>query len=162
TLKFSTAAQLRDAAAAKFDEAIALATANVFTVPAEFFGSPSQTYTNVQIVQIANTMAARNLAYFARSAAQTATVDWAKVAGYAKDVIDAYPDTHTVRRAGYDYVWVKGQEFGNKTRGSWHQSAIGQIRYDSFPGCGDNPAGTLTAGALDGPMVLAAENDLIW
>ena len=244
TLKFSTAAQLRDAAAAKFDEAIALATANVFTVPAEFFGSPSQTYTNVQIVQIANTMAARNLAYFARSAAQTATVDWAKVAGYAskgissgkafdwvfhqdacvtwcdflkvwsndvttmrihtrvshlmdaatqpdpwditkntqpnsadkrlgdgsfwgnagyaKDVLDAYPDTHTVRRAGYDYVWVKGQEFGNKTRGSWHQSAIGQIRYDSFPGCGDNPAGTLTAGALDGPMVLAAENDLIW
>src|SRR5256885_197977 len=241
---FKSDIALRDTAMAKFDEAIGLATANAFTVPAEFFGSPSQTYTNVQIVQIANTMAARNLAYFARSAAQTATVDWAKVAGYAskgissgkafdwvfhqdacvtwcdflkvwsndvttmrihtrvshlmdaatqpdpwditkntqpnsadkrlgdgsfwgnagyaKDVLDAYPDTHTVRRAGYDYVWVKGQEFGNKTRGSWHQSAIGQIRYDSFPGCGDNPAGTLTAGALDGPMVLAAENDLIW
>jgi starch-binding outer membrane protein, SusD/RagB family len=242
TLQFSTAADVRDAAAAKFDEAIALATANTFTVPGKYFGSPANAYTNTRIVQIANTFAARNLAYFARNAAQNAAVDWTRVAGYASkgissgtafdltfhqdgcntwcdflkvwtndvttmrihtrvahqmdpasqpdpwditlnhnpnsadkrlgdgtyrgdagyasSVLDANPDT--TGNGGYDYVWVVGQEFGNKTRGSWHQSAIGQVRYDSFPGCGDNPQGTGAPGVLDAPMVLAAENDLLW
>jgi hypothetical protein len=81
-------------------------------------------------------------------------------AGYASSVLDAYPDT--TGNGGTDYVWVIGQEFGNKTRGSWHQSAVGQIRYDSFPGCGDNPQGLGSPGVLDAPMMLAAENDLIW
>ncbi len=246
---FKSRTALRDTAQAKFDEAIALANANRFNVPGEFFGQPGQGYTNVKIAKIANTMAARNLAYFPRSAAENAdisaggVVDWTRVAdyaangissgaapfdwvfhqdacntwcdflkvwtndvttmrihtrvshlldpatqpdpwdialntnpssadkrlgdgtfrgdsGYAADVLDAYHDT--TGNGGYDYVWVIGQEFGNKTRGSWHQSAIGQVRYDSFPGCGDNPQGTLSQGALDGPMVLAAENDLIW
>ncbi len=240
---FKPSSVIRDTAQGKFDAAIALANANRFTVPGDFFGQPSATYTNVQIAQIANTMAARNLAYFPRNAAQNAAVDWAKVADYASKgisagarpfdwvfhqdacntwcdflkvwtndvttmrihtrvahlmdpvsqpdpwditlntnpnsadkrlgdgtfrgdtayasaVLDAYPDT--TGKGGYDYVWIIGQEFGNKTRGSWHQSAIGQVRYDEFPGCGDNPQGTLSQGSLDGPLVLAAENDLIW
>ena len=243
TLQFSPAAAVRDSAAAKFDEVIALATANTFTVPGNFFGSPAVSYTNTRIVQIANTMAARNLAYFPRNATQNAAVDWTRVAGYASkgissggapfnltfhqdgcntwcdflkvwtndvttmrihtrvahlmdpatqpdpwdialntnphsadkrlgdgtfrgdsgyaaSVLDAKPDK--TGNGGYDYVWVIGQEFGNKTRGSWHQSAIGQVRYDSFPGCGDNPQGSASPGVLDAPMVLAAENDLIW
>lgn len=242
TLKFQPAANVRDTAAAKFDEAIALATANTFGVPGKYFGSPGVAYTNVSITQIANTMAARNLAYFARNAAQTAAVDWARVAGYASkgistgtsfnltfrqdgcntwcdflkvwsndvttmrihtrvahlmdpatqpdpwditkntnpasldkrlgdgtfrgdagyaaSVLNAHHDT--TGKGGTDYVWVIGKEFGNKTRGSWHQSAIGQVRYDSFPGCGDNPQGLGSPGVLDAPMVLAAENDLIW
>ena len=242
TLQFSPASDVRDAAAAKLDEVIALATANTFSVPGKFFGSPGVAYTNVSIAQIANTMAARNLAYFARNGTQTAAVDWTRVAGYASkgissgaafdltfrqdgcntwcdflkvwtndvttmrihtrvahlmdpatqpdpwditlntnpnspdkrlgdgtfrgdpgyasSVLDALPDT--TGNGGTDYVWVVGQEFGNKTRGAWHQSAIGQVRYDSFPGCGDNPQGTGAPGVLDAPMVLAAENDLIW
>ena len=243
TLQFSPAAEVRDSAAAKFDEAIALATANTFSVPGKYFGFTGSKYSNVDIVKIANTMAARNLAYFARNAAQTAAVDWARVlgyasqgissggtpfsltfhqdgcntwcdflkvwtndvttmrihtrvahlmdpvtqpdpwditkntnpssldkrlgdgtfrgdAGYASSVLDSHPDT--TGNGGTDYVWVIGQEFGNKTRGSWHQSAVGQVRYDSFPGCGDNPQGTGAPGVLDAPMVLAAENDLIW
>jgi len=242
SLQFSSAADVRDAAATKFDEAIALATANTFAVPGKYFGSPANAYTNTRIVQIANTFAARNLAYFARNAAQNAAVDWTRVAGYASkgissgtafdltfhqdgcntwcdflkvwtndvttmrihtrvahqmdpatqpdpwditlntnpnsadkrlgdgtfrgnagyasSVLDAHPDT--TGKGGYDYVWVIGKEFGNKTRGSWHQSAIGQVRYDSFPGCGDNPQGTGAPGVLDAPMVLAAENDLLW
>lgn len=248
-VSFKSATTLRDTAQAKFDEVIAMATANTFSVPGDFFGGPGQSYNNVKIAQIANTMAARNQAYFPRSAAQNADVsagglvDWTRVetyaskgissgakpfdwmfhqdacntwcdflkvwtndvttmrihtrvshlldpatqpdpwdinlntnpnsadkrlgdgtfrgdSGYAADVLDAYHDT--TGNGGYDYVWVIGQEFGNKTRGSWHQSAIGQVRYDSFPGCGDNPQGTLSAGSLDGAMVLAAENDLLW
>ena len=232
---------VRDAALAKLDEAIALANANTFTVPPSFFGSPAVSYTNVRVAQIANTMAARLLAYFPRDAAENATVDWNRVAGYAAkgissgtpfnltfhqdacttwcDYLKVWSNDMTTMRAhtrvahmmdpvtqpdpwnvslnkdpnsadkrlgdgtyrgdaayatkilrayhdttgngGYDYVWTHTKEFGNKTRGAWHQSAVGQIRYDSLTTCGDNPQGEPT-GSGDAPMVLAAENDLIW
>jgi YD repeat-containing protein len=44
---------------------------------------PSGALTSAKINRIANTMAAMTLAYHPRSAAQAATVDWAKVAAYA-------------------------------------------------------------------------------
>ncbi len=73
--------QVRDTALAKLDAAIALANANTFTTPAAWTnGTP---YTNVQIAQIANTMAARLLAYWPRSGAENALVDWVRVASYA-------------------------------------------------------------------------------
>ncbi len=240
TLQFSPAADVRDAALAKLDEAVALATANAFTVPADFFGSPQVGYTNVRIAQVANTMAARLLAYFPRNAAQNALVDWASVASHASsgissgssfnltfhqdacntwcdflkvwsndmttmrvhtrvahlmdpatqpdpwnlafnsnpnspdkrlgdgtlqiggsyaDLIAAYPDT--TGNGGTDYVWSYDQEAQRKDRGAWHQSAVGQIRYDSLTTCGDNPQGEGT-GSGDAPMVLAAESDLLW
>src|SRR2546427_4354077 len=62
---------------------------------------------------------------------------------------------------GTDYVWSFHQENQNKSRGLWHQSAIGQVRYDSLTSCGDNPQGQST-GIGDTPVVLAAESDLIW
>jgi hypothetical protein len=241
TLAFSPRAQVRDAALAKFDEAITMA-ADTFTVPTSaWFGGPAVTYNNVKIAQIANTMAARTLAYFPRNAAENATVDWARVASYASKgissgtpfdltfhqdaciswcdflkvwsndmttmrvhtrvahmmdpvsqpdpwevntngnpnspdkrlgdgtyrgpaayadaILRAYPDT--TGKGGYDYVWTHTKEFGNKTRGAWHQSAVGQVRYDSLTTCGDNPQGE-TTGSGDAPMVLAAENDLLW
>ena len=233
---------VRDAALAKFDEAITLAAGAPFTVPGtDWFGGPATTYDNVSIGQIANTMAARTLAYFPRNAAENATVDWARVASYASkgissgtafdltfhqdactswcdflkvwsndmttmrvhtrvahmmdaasqpdpwdvnlnhnpasadkrlgdgtyrgdtayasSILRAYRDT--TGNGGYDYVWTHTKEFGNKTRGAWHQSAVGQVRYDSLTTCGDNPQGAST-GAGDAPMVLAAENDLLW
>jgi starch-binding outer membrane protein, SusD/RagB family len=242
TLVFSPAAAIRDASLAKFDTAIALATANSFTTADGFFG-PGVMYSNVQVAQIARTMAARTLAYFPRNAAQNATVDWARVRAYASagissgapfdwlfnqdacstwcdflkvwsndfttmrvhsrvahlmdpatqpdpwdvtlnsdpnspdkrlgdgtyrggagafldGVLNAYPDT--TGNGGYDFVWTHTQEFGNTTRGAWHQSAIGQVRYDSAPGCGSNPQGSSSPGKLNLPMVLAAENDLLW
>src|SRR5437867_6226555 len=88
SLKFSTALQLRDAAMAKFDTAITMAGANTFTTADGFFG-PGVTYSNLQVAKIANTMAARTLAYFPRNAAQNATVDWARVAGYASNGISS-------------------------------------------------------------------------
>src|SRR3989449_9725226 len=80
-------------------------------------------------------------------------------AEYAASILRAYPDT--TGNGGYDFVWTHTKEFGNKTRGAWHQSAVGQVRYDSLTTCGDNPQGEST-GSGDAPMVLAAENDLIW
>src|SRR5438477_251716 len=232
--------EVRDTAVAKFDQVIALANANEFVVPGDFFGSPGVDYDNVKIAQIANTMAARTLAYFPRNSTENTAVAWARVAGYASNGISSGAafnltfhqdacntwcdflkvwsnDITTVRvhtrvahlldpatqpdpwniafnsnpnspdkrlgdgtyrggqkyadlisanrdttgKGGTDYVWSYDKEFGNKTRGAWHQSAVGQVRYDSLTTCGDNPQGAST-GAGDAPMVLAAENDLIW
>ena len=84
---------------------------------------------------------------------------------YATSILRAYPDTNCAKpigcTGGTDYVWTHTKEFGNKTRGAWHQSAVGQVRYDSLTTCGDNPQGQVT-GTGDARMVLAAENDLLW
>jgi starch-binding outer membrane protein, SusD/RagB family len=247
-LVLSTRKDIRDAALAKFDTAITMA-ADTFTVPnTDWFGGPSVTYDNVRIGQIANTMAARLLAYYPRDGNENkdvsagGQVDWAKVASYASkgissgaapfnltffqdacstwcdflkvwsndmttmrvhtrvahmmdaasqpdpwdvnantnpnsadkrlgdgtyrgpaayaaSILRAYPDT--TGKGGTDFVWTHTKEFGNKTRGAWHQSAVGQVRYDSLTTCGDNPQGEST-GSGDAPMVLAAENDLLW
>ncbi len=248
SLTFSTRTQLRDAALAKFDEAIALANGATFDVPGDFFGSPGVSYDNVKIAQIANTMAARTLAYFPRDGAENATVDWTRVknyaqngissgtpfnlifhqdacfnwcdflkvwsndmttmrihsrvahlldpatqpdpweistnsaprspdarlgdgtfrgpASYAKAIIEAFPDTNCAKpvgcTGGTDFVWSFDREIQNTSRGAWHQNAVGQIRYDSLPGCGDNPQGSSNPGDKDAPVVLAAENDLLW
>jgi len=246
TLTFSPRDQVRDAAIAKFDEVIALTGTHTFTVPPEFFGSPALSYDAVKIAQIANTMAARTLAYYPRSVVENADVsaggevNWAQVATYASlgissgtpfnltfhqdaciswcDFLKVWSNDMTTMRihtrvahmmdpatqrdpydtlpliqpnspdkrlgngyyrgdsiyaaailrtnvdavnGGYDYVWTATGTFGNKTRGLWHQSAVGQVRYDSLTTCGDNPQGEAT-GEGDAPMVLAAENDLIW
>src|SRR5881296_1307811 len=249
SLSFSTRAQMRDKAIEKFDDVIKNLTATTFTVAGDFFGKPGQGYDNVAIAQIANTMAARTLAYFPRTAAENvdpSVVNWAKVVSYAKNGIssptagtpfdwvfhqdgcinwcdflkvwtndmttmrihsrvahlmdpltqpdpwnlaanssphspdarlgdgtmraeragDAYAEAMEVHpdltgNGGYDYVWSFHQENQNKSRGLWHQSAIGQVRYDSLATCGDDPQGD-AAGVGDAPVVLAAENDLIW
>src|SRR5438445_3856191 len=252
SLQFSPRAAMRDAAIAKFDDVINnLTTAKDFTVPGDFFGKPGQSYDNVAIAQIANTMAARTLAYFPRTAAENkdvgagGQVNWAKVLSYAKNGISSptagtpfdwvfhqdgcinwcdffkvwsndmttmrihsrvahlmdpnLPDPWAVSgstsphspdnrlgdgtmradraspafaaamsvnvdltgNGGYDYVWSFDQEIQRKTRGLWHQSAIGQVRYDSLASCGDDPQG-LPTGVGDAPVILAAENDLIW
>jgi hypothetical protein len=246
TLTFSTRAQIRDAALAKLDTAITMA-ADTFSVSSvDWFGGPSVSYNNGKIAQIANTMAARLLVYYARDAAENkdvsagGQVDWARVASYASkgissgtrfnltffqdactswcDFLKVWSNDMTTMRlhtrvahmmdpatqpdpwdvtlntqpnspdkrlgngayrgdsayaasilratrdpvnGGTDFVWTATKEFGNKTRGAWHQSAVGQIRYDSLTTCGDNPQGANT-GAGDAPMVLAAENDLLW
>jgi hypothetical protein len=77
TLGYSNRKQLRDAAVAKLASAATLANANTFTTPAGW--TNGVTYSNKQIAQIANTMAAMALAYYPRSAAENATVNWAQV-----------------------------------------------------------------------------------
>ena len=76
---------IRDRALEKLDAAIALAEENDFETPGSWTGGNS--YSNTQIAQIANTMAARLIAYFARDAAENAEADWARVATYASNGI---------------------------------------------------------------------------
>src|SRR5207244_1117250 len=63
-------------------------------------------------------------------------------AKYAK-LISAVADTHTVKRGGLDYVWSTDPEIQNKSRGAWHPSAVGQVRYRGLGTGGGHPAGLL-------------------
>ena len=83
-LEFKPRTEIRDAAIAKFDEAIGLMQGQNFTSPSTWFGIiGGQTYTSDQLIQVMRTMQAELLAYFPRNAAENAQVDWTQVASYA-------------------------------------------------------------------------------
>jgi starch-binding outer membrane protein, SusD/RagB family len=69
------------AAIASFDKAIAASTGKSFTIPEEF--SPGVSFTAANLAKAANTMAARTLAYNARTGAENLATNWAKVLQYA-------------------------------------------------------------------------------
>jgi hypothetical protein len=88
TLKRVTRKVLRDSALSKLDQTIALANANQFVTLDAWVGPPNNgvLYTNNQVAQIANTMAAMLLIYYPRDDGETSAagvVDWARVASYA-------------------------------------------------------------------------------
>jgi len=265
TLQFAGRTAMRDSALARFDEAIQLAKTHTFTVDASFFNKPGVAYDNISVAQIANTMAARLLAYFARDSAENrdiaagGVVDWARVASYAdsgisssitsgglaaapfdwifqgdgcvnwcdglknwsndmttmrvhtrvahlmdpttqpdpwRAVADSQPvwgvtsfdkrlgdgtfgpvgqhkgtpgpggvdsaaETYSATaNAGTDFAWSYDKEIQFTARGSWHQSALGNIRYIDVAEAPMNPPGVAN-GVGTAPVVLAAENDLI-
>ncbi|MFZ5623076.1 MAG: RagB/SusD family nutrient uptake outer membrane protein [Gemmatimonadota bacterium] len=72
---------VREAALARLDTAIALASRSSFQLPKEFLNTTG--WTSSQLAQVASTLAARTLAYFPRNGAENDQVDWARVARYA-------------------------------------------------------------------------------
>jgi len=87
SLQYMNRKEVRDAAIAKLQEAITLANANEFTTPVTWTNGKS--YTNLQIAQIANTMAAMTLAYYPRDNSEVGSVDWAQVASFASEGMSA-------------------------------------------------------------------------
>jgi hypothetical protein len=75
TLQYSNRKAVRDAAIAKLAEAATLAGANTFTTASAW--ANGKTYTNTQIAQLANTVAAMVIAWYPRDDTETGTqVDW--------------------------------------------------------------------------------------
>jgi hypothetical protein len=73
------------AAVGKFEKAIAEATGKTWTIPTEF--TPGLTLTAANYVRMANTMAARQLAYTPRTPEENAQVNWTKVLSFAENGI---------------------------------------------------------------------------
>ena len=75
-------AEVNTAALAKLDKAIAAATGKTWAVASSF--TPGiEPLTATKLAQMANTLAARQLAYLPRTAAENAQVNWGKVLQYA-------------------------------------------------------------------------------
>lgn len=69
------------AAVAKLDKAIAAAAGKTWSIPTEF--TPGMTLTAEKLGRMANTMAARQIAYTPRTPTENAAVNWARVLSYA-------------------------------------------------------------------------------
>lgn len=74
--------EVRDAAIAKLDDAISIASSNTFTVPSSWFQT-AEDVSSADFVKLANSYAAQILAYSPRNAAGVSDVDWAAVQAYA-------------------------------------------------------------------------------
>ena len=228
TLQYVDRAALRDSAIVKLQNAATLATATAFTTPASWTNGNS--YSNAQIAQLANTLAAMTLAYWPRNDAENAEVDWSAVAGFAaagmtydfvvvgdgcdafcpqmqswtNDIFgirvhtrvanlldpvtqaDPFPDSlnpqpnsidarlgdgsfgtldmeadyGTVAQtasAGTDFAWSSLEAFF-PSRGQYHQSNIGHIRWDES---GTQDANSIYSGYGPVPLIMSAQNDLI-
>ena len=73
---------VRDAALAKFDAVIAASTGQDWPIPEEY--TRGMELDGDELARVANTMAARTLAYTPRTPAENAAVNWAKVRAYAE------------------------------------------------------------------------------
>lgn len=228
-LAYIDRAALRDSAVLKLQSAAAIANANTFTVPDAWHGNGGD-YTNTDIARLANTMAAMTLAYWPRTDAENASVNWSQVAtlaaagltddfvfvgdgcasicpemqSWTNDIfgirvhtrvanlldpatqatpypeggnaqpnspdrrlgdgsfgtLDMEGDYGTVAKtanAGTDFAWSAYEAFF-ASRGQYHQSSIGHIRWDAS---GTQSLDAIYFGYGPVPLIMAAQNDLI-
>jgi hypothetical protein len=84
TAPFNTAAEIRDAALTKLDEAHAEAALHTWSTPTGWMGvGAGRAYTSSQIQRLIRTMQAELIAMFPRDDAEVAGTDWARVATLA-------------------------------------------------------------------------------
>lgn len=89
---FSPYTDVSKAAVAKLDMAIALSTGKSWVIPDNYITAINMTAP--KFAMLANTMAARILAYTPRTAAENTAVDWAKVGAYARKGISVGTDAY--------------------------------------------------------------------
>ncbi|MBN1821212.1 MAG: hypothetical protein JW833_10870, partial [Prolixibacteraceae bacterium] len=85
TLELTPWNTLIDASLELLDQAISIAGSSTFTTPQKWMGG--DTYTNVELARLANSFAARILAYSSRNKAHNEGIDWSKVKSYASNGI---------------------------------------------------------------------------
>ena len=233
TLTYSNRKAIRDAAVAKLQDAATMAKANTFTTPAAW--TNGVTYTNVQIAQIANTLSAMTLAYYARTAAENAAVNWGQVLTFTQagmssgtpvdfvfvgdgcvawcheiltwfdgvdggrvhtrvanmldpvtqktpypaggnsrpnsadkrlgdgsfgdaSIVDGFGTIPKTANSGTDFLWSRDEIF-RPSRGSYHQSNIGHVRYDLSK---NQDPGGIYGGFGPAPVISAGQSDLLW
>ncbi|MEZ4457364.1 MAG: hypothetical protein R2882_12575 [Gemmatimonadales bacterium] len=111
-LQFSPRSEVRDAAIAKFDEAVGLWNASSLGPSTGWFGVVNgPQYSQSDMVKAIRTMQAELLAYYPRSAAENAQVNWGQVATYASQGLSSGGDLEFgifQDAAGAFYDGVKG------------------------------------------------------
>lgn len=110
---------IRDAAIISLNKAItASGSSQTWTIPVEF--TPGTTLTAAKFNQMANTIAARVLAYNARNATENAATDWAKVLTYANAGISATtPFNLTIQGDGGNTWFDLTKGYADLADGSW-------------------------------------------
>jgi hypothetical protein len=110
---------VRDAALASLDKSIKASAGQSWTIPVEF--TPGITLTASNFNKMANTMAARVLAYNARNATENAATDWPRVLAYANAGIStgAAPFDLKIQGDGGNNWFDLTKGYGERADGSW-------------------------------------------
>lgn len=121
SLPLASRTEMRDAAIAKFNEAIQLMQATSFTTDPAWMGKAGgPTYTSAQLIRLARTMQAEVLALSPRTAAENGQVNWGQVATFASQGLNF---DFTFIQDGYAGEWYSGvNDWGND---------IGTMRVDT-------------------------------
>jgi len=110
---------MRDAAIVSLNKAIAASAGQTWSIPVEFTPGMNLSATNMN--KMANTLAARVIAYNPRNSTENAAVDWAKVLTYANAGISSGTGTFNLQVQGDGgNTWfdlTKG--YGDLADGSW-------------------------------------------
>jgi hypothetical protein len=110
---------VRDAALASYSKAITAATGKSWSIPTEF--TPGMNLSAANFVKMANTLAARTIAYNSRNSGENKAADWAKVLAYASNGISSGTGTFDLQITGDGgnlwYDLTKG--YGDLADGSW-------------------------------------------
>lgn len=85
TLEMSPYQTVIESSLALLDQAISIAGSASFSLPDKWLGGDS--YSNAELAQLANSYAARILAYSSRNKAHNESIDWSKVLNYANNGI---------------------------------------------------------------------------
>jgi starch-binding outer membrane protein, SusD/RagB family len=111
---------MRDAALASYDKAIASAAGQTWTIPTDFT-TVDLTLDATNYTKMANTLAARTLAYNARNATENAATDWPRVLKYANAGISTgtKPFDLTVETDGGNTWYDITKGYGDLADGSW-------------------------------------------
>lgn len=158
TLPFSTRAEVRDAALAKFDEAYTLAAdapagVGPWSTPSEWTGVGSGTaYTNTQIRQLIRTMQAELVALFPRNGAENTANNWASVVTYASQGISSgtpfdwqfYIDI-SGRECGIDCIKTWGNSVATERVDTRVAALLTTNHQDPWPSPGGNPCPTVSS-----------------
>ncbi|MFZ5624774.1 MAG: hypothetical protein ACOY71_10150 [Gemmatimonadota bacterium] len=142
SVTFSAYPAVRDAALAKLDAAIAAAGTASFQLRSSFLNIAG--WTNTQLAQVANTTAARLLAYSARNRAETGTVNWARVVSYAsRGISSGTPFNPSLGGDGVNFFdpWKAVEGAWD----SWHRANQRVVKFMDpsqpypYPASGNNP-----------------------
>lgn len=126
-LRFSTRAEIRDAALQKFDEAWTEAGVRSWSTPSEWMGLVAgRPYSSQQIRQVIRTMQAELIALWPRNAAENAQASWSQVATLASQGI-----SNPAPGFAFEFYIDAGRRYedmdGVKTVGN----SIGSVRVDT-------------------------------
>lgn len=111
---------MRDASITSLNKAITAATGKTWTIPQDFT-SVGLNLTAGNFVKMANTLAARVIAYNARNATENAATDWAKVLTYANAGISTgtAPFDLSIESDGGNTWYDITKGYGDLADGSW-------------------------------------------
>ncbi|HDJ33238.1 MAG TPA: hypothetical protein ENF21_03960 [Bacteroidetes bacterium] len=150
--EFTGYSSMMDFAISRIEQAIQICESNTFTDPIEMM--PGNTFTNESLGRLANSYAARLLAYNARTASETQAADWGKILAFAQKGITT--DFMVTSQPGWKGLAIERDPYSylDVTLWGWtriHQRLLNMMAPDDPNAVYPWPYGVSTLGEINSP-----------